>query len=46
MLGYDTKDKMYILRVSKQKSEKTVILLLIKDEDRNKHYCLVKSLSR
>ena len=26
--------------------KKTVVLLLIKDKDGNKHYCLVKNLSR
>ena len=46
VLGYDTEDKMYILTTHKEKSEKTVIFLLIKDKDGNKHYCLVKSISR
>ena len=46
VLGYDVKDEVSILRVPKEKNEKTVALLLIKDEDGNKHYCLVKNLSR
>ena len=46
VLGYDTEDEVSILRTPKEKNEKTVTLLLIKDKDGNKHYCLVKSLSR
>ena len=46
VLGYDTEDEVSILRTPKEKNEKTVTLLLIKDKDGNKHYCLVKCLSR
>ena len=46
VLGYDVEDGVSILRVPKEKNEKAVTLLLIKDEKGNKHYCLVKSLSR
>ena len=46
VLGYDTEDGVSILRVPKENNEKTVILLLIKDKDGNKHYCLDNSLSR
>ena len=37
---------IYILETPKENYEKTVFLLLIKDKDGNKHYCLVNGLSR
>ena len=46
LLGYDDEDEISILRVPKEKNKKAVSLLLIKDKDGNKHYCLVKNLSK
>ena len=46
LLGHDPEDNLYILKTPKENYEKeTVILLLIKDKDRNTN-CLVKNLSK
>ena len=45
LFGYDNKGNIYILRVPKEKNEKKVHLLLIKDKYANTH-CLVKNISR
>ena len=52
MLGCNDEEEVYILRTPTKtvkhdkKARKPVILLLIKDKYENKHYCLVKNLSR
>ena len=45
VLGYDEKEKVYSLRVSKYRGcEHDIILMLLKDEE-NAHYCLVNNMS-
>ena len=50
VLGYnDEEDTVYPLRISKnvyKDGTETVVLLLIKNEDGQQHYCVVKNLSR
>ena len=46
VLGYNEKDKVYPLRVSKHNDRTHKIQLLLIEDNEEKHYCLIRNLSR
>ena len=46
VLGYDTRDKIYPLRISKHNDRTHKIKLLLIEDNEERHYCLIRNLSR